>query len=108
MSIKATIGKPNSIEVNYSSTVKTQTINFPVSLRNNGASLGSATINSTQAPTVLKNNGAGLNQVAIHNLLDVVEDHPADGSTLVYQASTGKYVVEPLTVSVNSLDGGTF
>jgi hypothetical protein len=63
---------------------------------------------SSSPPLSLKNSVAQLNQSYIHNLLDVVEDNPADGSTLIYDAATNKYVVRPLTVQVEKLDGGNF
>jgi hypothetical protein len=60
------------------------------------------------APVQLKNNVSAVNQNYIHNLLDVVESNPTDGSTLVYNATTHKYEVKPITVSVAALDGGSF
>jgi hypothetical protein len=59
-------------------------------------------------PVSLKNNGASLSQNYVHNLLDVVESNPSDGATLVYNANTHKYEVKNITVSVTSLDGGSF
>jgi hypothetical protein len=60
------------------------------------------------APVQLKNNVPSLNQSYLHNLLDVVENNPTDGSTLVYNANTNKYEVKQITVSVSALDGGSF
>jgi hypothetical protein len=60
------------------------------------------------SPVQLKNNITGVAQSYIHNLLDVVEDHPTDGATLVYNANTHKYEVKTITVSVTSVDGGSF
>lgn len=67
-------------------------------------------LSSTQSnpPISLKNNITGVAQSYIHNLLDVVEDHPTDGATLVYNANTHKYEVKTITVSVTSVDGGSF
>jgi hypothetical protein len=59
-------------------------------------------------PVSLKNNVPGISQNYLHNLLDVVEDNPADGATLVYNANTHKYEVRTITVEANALDGGTF
>jgi hypothetical protein len=63
---------------------------------------------SQNNPVSLKNNVSTINQNYIHNLLDVVEDHPADGATLVYNANTNKYEVKTISISVTSLDGGSF
>jgi len=60
------------------------------------------------SPVTLKNNLASVNQNYIHNLLDVVEGNPADGDTLVYNATTDKYEVKQITVIVSSIDGGSF
>jgi hypothetical protein len=67
-------------------------------------------ISTTQSnpPIDLKNNIAGVSQNYIHNLLDVVEDHPQDGYTLVYNATTHKYEVKPVIAQVAALDGGNF
>ena len=55
----------------------------------------------------LKNNGSALNQEYVRSLLDVVEDHPQDGYTLVYNSSIHKYEVKAINQVIN-LDGGTF
>lgn len=86
MAIQAVIKRPNLIVANTTALTTTQS-NPPISL---------------------KNNLAGINQNYLHNLLDVVEDHPEDGATLVYNANTDKYEVKTITVSATSLDGGTF
>lgn len=44
----------------------------------------------------------------IHSLLDVVESNPQDGDTLVFNSTTNKYEVKPISVNVVNLDGGTF
>ena len=62
----------------------------------------------TNPPVVLKNNIPGINQNYLHNLLDVVESNPKEGDTLVYNATTDKYEVKPVNVSVADIDGGTF
>jgi len=86
MAINATIARPRGIVANTASILTSQ----------------------TNPPLDLKNNGAALNQNYIHNLLDVVENNPSDGATLVYNANSHKYEVKTITVSVTSLDGGTF
>jgi hypothetical protein len=66
------------------------------------------TTTQSNPPISLVNGGASLSQNYVHNLLDVVEDHPADGYTLVYNANTHKYVVQQISISVTTIDGGTF
>lgn len=61
----------------------------------------------TNAPIELKNNVPGVNQSYLHSLLDVVEDHPQNGDTLVYNSTTDKYEVKSITTTFN-VDGGTF
>jgi hypothetical protein len=69
----------------------------------------SAPITTTQSmPAIsLKNNVGGPPQNYVHNLLDVVEDNPVTGSTLVYNAATDKYEVK-LPEFAGSVDGGSF
>jgi hypothetical protein len=106
MTITASLKKYNNVVANIPSATALQaTVQSPRGITSNTVSL---TTTQSNAPISIKNNSASLNQGYLHNLLDVVDDHPVDGSTLVYHADTGKYVVEPLTLSVNSLDGGTF
>jgi hypothetical protein len=66
------------------------------------------TTTQSNPPVELKNSITGVGQSYLHNLLDVVEDHPSDGATLVYNANTHKYEVKTITVAVTALDGGTF
>lgn len=61
---------------------------------------------TSQAPVTLRNSAADYN--AIDRLTDVVLTERTDGSTLVYNASTDRYEVKPLTAALPSLDGGTF
>ena len=70
----------------------------------------SAPVTTTQSmPAVsLKNNLAALSQAYLHNLVDVVENNPVDGSTLVYNANTDKYEVKLMDLTNASLDGGGF
>jgi hypothetical protein len=66
------------------------------------------TTSQSNAPVTLKNNGSSINQNYIHSLLDVVEDHPQNGATLVYNSTTNKYEVKQVTAVVTGLDGGLF
>jgi len=86
MTITAVITKPNLIRANTAPLTTTQ----------------------SNPPIDLKNNVASISQNYIHNLLDVVEDHPQTGYTLVYNETTNKYDVKELIVTVASLDGGNF
>lgn len=58
------------------------------------------------APVTLRNTGADYN--AIDKLVDVVTSGREDGSTLVYNATTDRYEVKPISTAITSLDGGTF
>jgi hypothetical protein len=49
--------------------------------------------------------------VSLGNLTNVDATDPNDGETLVYEASSAKYVVKPITVTSNNItniNGGTF
>lgn len=49
--------------------------------------------------------------VSLGNLTNVDASDPNDGETLVYESSTAKYVVKPITVDSNNItniQGGTF
>lgn len=49
--------------------------------------------------------------VSLGNLTNVDATDPNDGETLVYEASTSKYVVKPITVTSNNItniNGGSF
>lgn len=49
--------------------------------------------------------------VSLGNLTNVDATDPNDGETLVYEASTAKYVVKPITVTSNNItniNGGSF
>ena len=67
-------------------------------------------LTTTQSgPTLTLRGGvAPLSQNFVHNLTDVVEGVPADGSTLIYNSNTNKYEVKQLQNSTVSLDGGVF
>jgi hypothetical protein len=66
------------------------------------------TTTQSNPPLELKNNIGSVNQNFIHNLLDVVENHPQDGYTLVYNSITNKYDVAPASFGSSGIDGGTF
>ena len=72
-----------------------------------------AGIINTAEPVVLKNvptliSGTGVTR--LDHLQDVLPEGEINGATLVYDATTDKYVVEKLNLSntVGNLDGGTF
>ena len=46
--------------------------------------------------------------IAPDDLLDVVENRPQDGDTLVYNSTTHKYEVKPVSINAVDIDGGTF
>jgi hypothetical protein len=58
------------------------------------------------APVSLRSSAADYN--AVDRLTDVDLTNRTDGSTLVYNASTDRYEVKPITQALPSLDGGTF
>jgi hypothetical protein len=58
---------------------------------------------SAQAVTVTNASGVSSAYARLDALVDVVEDAPTNGSTLVYDVTTDKYIVKQL-----DLDGGTF
>jgi hypothetical protein len=58
---------------------------------------------SAQAVTVTSASGVSLASARLDALQDVIEDSPTNGSTLVYDVTTDKYIVKQL-----DLDGGTF
>ena len=58
------------------------------------------------APVTIRNTAADYN--ATDRLTDVVLTERENGSTLVYNATTDKYEVKPLTAAITELDGGTF
>lgn len=86
MIINATIKRPNVIIANTVGLTTTQ----------------------SNAPIDLKNNVTGVAQSYVHNLLDVVENSPVDGATLVFNANTHKYEVKTISILVEALDGGSF
>jgi hypothetical protein len=58
---------------------------------------------SAQAVTVTSASGVSSAASRLDALQDVIEDSPTNGSTLVYDVTTDKYIVKQL-----DLDGGTF
>lgn len=86
MAINAVIKRPNRIIANTTPLVETQ----------------------SNPPIVLKNNIPGINQSYVHSLLDVVEQNPQEGDTLVFNSITKKYDVKPPELGTINLDGGTF
>lgn len=58
---------------------------------------------SAQAVTVTSASGVSTAASRLDALQDVVEQTPTNGSTLVYDVTTDKYIVKQL-----DLDGGTF
>ena len=58
---------------------------------------------SAQAVTVTSASGVSSAALRLDALQDVVEQAPTNGSTLVYDVTTDKYIVKQL-----DLDGGTF
>ena len=61
---------------------------------------------TTTAPLTIRNTAADYN--AIDRLTDVELSQRENNSTLVYNASTDKYEVKPLSAALTELDGGTF
>lgn len=71
---------------------------------------GTAGILDTTVPVTLKNNPVLGTATRLDKLTDVVANAEINGATLVYEASTDKYVVKKLDLSdvTGDLDGGTF
>ena len=72
-----------------------------------------AGIIQTTVPVTLKNTPtliSGNSTLRVENLTNVNSAIETDGSTLVYDAETATFIVEPLNLSnlVGALDGGTF
>lgn len=85
-----------------SATVKLATSStIRASVNTGGGQIQSST------PVTLQSNP--VNQ-RLDQLLDVVEQSPADNSTLVYRASDDKYIVRQLTLEDlgGAVDGGSF
>ena len=71
---------------------------------------GTAGILDTSVPVTLKNNPSLNSTGRLDRLTDVVANVEVNGATLVYEASTDKYIVKKLDLSdvTGDLDGGTF
>jgi hypothetical protein len=78
-------------------------VNVVVVKKSNGV------INS-EVPVTLKNFQVTSGTNRLDKLIDVVATSEVSGATLVYDANTDKYVVQPLDISnvTGDLDGGTF
>lgn len=68
---------------------------------------------NTQSPTITNKIAASVSVLRLDQLLDVEEQSPADGSTLVYNSQTDVYEVkkldiDDLTGDINDVDGGSF
>lgn len=70
------------------------------------------TVSLTQTqsnPTIeLRSNLPGISQNYLHTLLDVVEQNPRDGYTLIFNETLNKYEVKPLELNNADIDGGSF
>lgn len=68
------------------------------------------TILTQQSTLTLKNTLK--DQIAVKELVNVIEGTPGEGDTLVYNSILNKYEVKPITITANTvisgLDGGTF
>jgi hypothetical protein len=70
-----------------------------------------AGIIDTSVPVTIKNNPSITSGISrLDKLTDVVANNESNGATLVYDASTDKYIVQKLDISnvIGDLDGGTF
>jgi hypothetical protein len=71
-----------------------------------------AGIIDTTVPVTIKNNPvlSSGGTTRLDKLTDVVANNETSGATLVYDASTDKYIVQKLDISnvTGDLDGGTF
>lgn len=69
---------------------------------------GSGLIQSTAPVTLVT--AASQVSVRLDDLVDVVEDFPVNGSTLVYRSADDKYIVQQLSLEnvSGALDGGSF
>jgi hypothetical protein len=50
-------------------------------------------------------------EIALREIINVIEGSPNNGDTLVYNSILNKYEVKPVSISANNitgLDGGTF
>ena len=87
-------------------TVKRRSPTIAVKLNGNTGSIQSTTPVTIQ--TQLAAGGSAVNR--LDQLSDVTEISPSTGDTLVYNATTDKYVVSSLSFDnvTGDLDGGTF
>jgi len=69
----------------------------------------SSAVVTQQSTLTLKNTLK--DQIALKELVNVIEGTPASGDTLIYNAELQKYEVKPIsanTINLSGLDGGTF
>jgi endonuclease YncB( thermonuclease family) len=66
------------------------------------------TTSQSNPPIELRNNAQNLSQNYLEKLFDVDANGVVDGDTLVYNANTHKYVVQPITIGSALIDGGIF
>lgn len=65
-------------------------------------------LTSTAGSVTLRGNSSA---TRLDMLSDVVENNPPNGSTLVYNSATDKYVVQQISIdsdNITEVDGGTF
>jgi hypothetical protein len=73
------------------------------------AKVNSAGVINTQNPVTIKNTPTvmtGNAHLRVEELTNVVANNEVDGGTLVYNANTGTWSVQPITVTY--FDGGSF
>ena len=79
-------------------------IRSPVRINANTSQLVSS---QSQPPITLKNSiSAGA--AYLSQLQDVSVQNPVGGEVLTYNAQTGLYDLEPVSITNNTIDGGTF
>ena len=66
------------------------------------------TLNSQQPDNPISLKNVPLNQEYLSQLLDVDSSSLANGYTLVYSAIEQKFVTQPITITVPSIDAGEF
>jgi hypothetical protein len=86
-------------------TVANQRLNGAVTVKNvNGGLQQTNKVN----PISVVTGAAGTSGNRFDELLDVQEGTPSNGDIVVYNASNDKYVVQSLSNTSITLDGGTF
>jgi hypothetical protein len=88
-------------------TVTNQRLNGAVTVKNvNGGLQQSNKVNPISVVTGAAGGAGGAGR--FDELLDVQEGTPSNGDIVVYNASNDKYVVQSLSNTSITLDGGTF